>query len=245
MMTDDGATKLKQPFLAGTQAVINGPGMDTAYFAPGKIQDALNRISDTQWESVLPGGFGYTGENTGGGLTNYTKKWWEANKTNTSLPNFPTGSYEEFTQIILPDGTKIMPSVMQAFIINFDKYLLNTTNLTKSLQVKAGFDPNKDFFLYKFFGKDPKAGLQNNGLVTTKQVQTGTRVVGTAAVTQPIYETQTVINLKEIWSYCLGKVQDQINSVGQFAFIIQGNEAPFTSLEIDIKGDGQYKLDTD
>ena len=226
MMTDDGATKLKQPFLAGTQAVINGPGMDTSYFAPGKVQDALNRISDTQWESTLPGGFGYTGENTGGGLTNYTKKWWEANKTNTSLPNFPTGSYEKFTQIILPDGTKIMPSVMQAFIINFDKYLLNTTNLTKSLQVKAGFDPNKDFFLYKFFGNDPKAGLQNNNLITIKN-------------------GETLINLKAIWSYCLGKVQDQINSVGQFAFIIQGNEAPFTSLEIDIKGDGQYKLDTD
>jgi hypothetical protein len=245
MMTDDGATKLKQPFLAGTQAVINGPGMDTAYFAPTRVQDALNRISDTQWESILPGGYGYTGENYGGGLTNYMKKWWETNKTNTSLPNFPTGSYDEFTQIVLPDGTKIMPSVMQAFIINFDRYLLDTKNLTKSLKIKDGFDPNKDFFLYKFFGSDPKAGLQNNNLITTKPIYK-TIVQGAAATTKEVQDgTQTVINLKEIWAYSLGKVQDYINSVGQFAFIIQGNESPFTSLEIDIKGDGLYKLDTD
>jgi hypothetical protein len=90
---------------------------------------------------------------------------------------------------------------------------------------KYGFDPNKDFFLYKFFGKDPKASFDQT-FVTTKN-------------------GETLINLKEVWAYSLGKVQDYINSVGQFAFIIQGNESPFTSLEVDIKGTGQYKLDTD
>lgn len=233
IMSDDGATKFKKPFEAGTKAVINGAGMDLAYFSPNRVQDALYRISDEKWSSEL-GTYGFTGENYGSGLYDYMKKWWEINSTNTSLPNFPTGSYEEFTTIILPDGTKLMPAFVGVFINDFGKYLLNSKNLTKGLKIKDGFDKEKDFFIYKFFGKDPKAFFEkSNPPLVTKKINL--YIEGKKEI--------DVINLKETWVYLLGKVQDYINNVTQWGLLIQGNEAPLTSLEVDIKGDGQYKLD--
>jgi len=250
IMTDDEANKLKVPFEAGTKAVINGEGMDIKNFSPSRVQEALYRISDnTTKNDGLTGGLGFTGENYGGGLKKYMESWWNKNKTNTSLPNFPTGSFDEFTQIALPDGSTVMPSVMGLFIINFDKYLLNTTNLTPNLTTKTGFIKENDFFLYKFFGSDPKAffesGLGGESFVTKKKIQTGFGVEGADARQVPVYETQDVVNLKLVYSYLLGQVQNYINSVGQFGFIIQGNAAPITSLEVDINGEGYYKLDND
>jgi len=249
IMTDDGANKLKAPFEAGTKAVINGPGMDTSYFSPSNTQKALYRISDdTTKNDGLAGGLGFTGENYGGGLKKYMEAWWTQNKTNTSLPNFPTSSFDEFTQIVLPDGTTVPGDAIGRFIISFDKYLLNTTNLTKNLTIKDGFVKENDFFLYKFFGTDPKAFFENGGngvpaFVTKKKIQTGFRVEGKDARQVPVYEDQDVVNLKEVYAYLLGQVQNYINSIGQFGFIIQGNAAPITSLEVDINGEGYYKLD--
>lgn len=234
MMTDDGsAIKAKTPFLAGTEAVIKGSGMDTEYFDKSNLQNALYRLTDKK--NDFPGDYGYGIDDNGykySDIHKYVEEWWKTNKTNTSLPNFPTGSYDDFLKITLPDGTTQPPAVMQTFITNFGYYLLdakppgsNETILKSDFTIKSGKEDEvkKNFFIYKWFGDNPRTNFRQT--FETKE------------------NSEDVINLKKVWAYTLGKVQDQINSVGQFAFIIQGNEAPFTSLEVDIKGNGFYKLD--
>lgn len=231
IMTDRGATKLKKPFLEGTQAVINGAGMDTKYFSPDNIQKALYRISDTEWsKDIGEYGYGVTSDGYGyNGISNYTKLWWNANKTNTALPNYPTGSYDDFLKIVLPDGTVLPQATGQLFVDNFGKYLLdpgpsNDTYLKSDLTIKSGKTDKvkENFFIYKFFGADPKAGI-DKFIITSNGV--------------------TSINLKELYPFLLKKVQDYIDENKYFTLFIQGTESPFTSLEIDLKGNGLYKLD--
>lgn len=249
IMADDGAEKSKTLFEAGTKAVVLGEGMDVKFFDPVEIQAALYKLSNNSF----PGNYGYSA-NKGyidGGLEEYMIKWWETNKTNTSLPNFPTGSYKEFTQIILPTGTPVPSTIMPTFLINFERYLLDIPNasdpiLSPNLKIKSGEEEEvkKNFFLYKFFESDPKKFFEKN-FITTRTITTD-KVAGMAS-TETVKEitTQSIIDLKKVWVYLLGKVQKYIDNTNQFSFIIQGNASPLTSLEVDINGDGQYILSKD
>ena len=249
IMTDNGATKVKKPFLAGTQAVVNGDGMDTGYFASDEIQNALHRLSDTKWsKDIGEYGYGVTSDGYGfNGIHKYTELWWNTNKTNTALPNFPTGSYDDFLKIILPDGTILPQATGQLFVSNFGKYLLdpgpsNDLYLKSDLTIKDGKTDKvkENFFIYKFFGSDPKAGIDK--FLTTKTIQE-TVIRGKEARQETVTEKVPAIDLKTLYPFLLDKVQNYINENKYFTLFIQGTESPLTSLEVDIKGDGLYKIE--
>jgi len=258
IMADKGALEYKTPFEAGTKAVIKGEGMDLGYFDPEKIQESLYRLSDdpkvnASNPGTLTGGYGFKGNaqgSGGGGIKNYMKLWWETKKIDTTLSNFPTGSFDEFTTITLPDGSPITSSIVGQFINLFDKYLLDGTNLEEDLtDKKKGFDKDKDFFLYKFFGKDPKAFLEKSNPPFVSKKTITTQRLSTAKEATNLYieekEEVDVINLKLVHIYVLNKIDEYIRSVTQWGYLIQGNSATHSSLEVDIKGEGLYKLDTD
>jgi hypothetical protein len=249
IMTNNGATKSKKPFLIGTQAVVNGDGMNTEYFSIDNIQSALYRISDEEWgKDIGEYGYGVTSDNIGyNGIHRYIELWWNTNKTNTSLPNFPTGSYDDFLKIVLPDGTALPLATGQLFINKFGEYLLNPgpsndTSLKSDLTIKNGkIDKVKEnFFIYKFFGVNPKDGIDK--FLTTKTIQeTVTR--GKEARQETVTKQVPVIDLKTLYPFLLKKVQDYIDENQYFTLFIQGTESPFISSEVDLKGDGLYKLD--
>jgi hypothetical protein len=223
----------KTPFEAGTKASINSNGLKLNNLSPtnflgfSNLQDQLYKISNEEHPDLES--LGFTGSGGTGGVKKYMEKWYNEN-VNRGLPNYPN-NFQEFLQIILPDGTILFPADIDKFIINFDTYLLDTSKLEKDLTIKDkdGFKKNKDFFLYKFFTDDPKGFFENNEYIQTTFAEG--------------FERNDFINLKKVYADLIKEVQTFIDTQPNFKFLIQSNEIPLMSLEVDIKEEGLYKLD--
>ena len=217
----------KTPFLSGTTELEKREGNNLEYFGKDRWEDAIKNLKEEPNSNLL-----FT--DGGGGCLDYLKQWWEANKSNTKLPNFPTSSFEEFLIIKTPTETK--PLIFtQTFIHEFDKWLLNYSKLNENLIVdtegKEKFIPADDFFLFKIFGKDPQTVMQS--YLESRKVDSN-KVEGKADYSPK--EDGYFLNLTSLYAHVITNVQQYVETYPNkyWSLLIQGNKAPTTSLEINI-----------